>query len=78
MNKTIFLLLFIFTSISFSSTKTIDKRIKNNTSNLNISLTKKKETSRKVKDLAYQIDKQNKNIMKLEKNIKEININSGM
>ena len=74
MNKTIFLLLFIFTSISFSSTKTIDKRIKNNTSNLNISLSKKKETSRKVKDLAYQIDKQNKNIMKLEKNIKEINM----
>ena len=74
MNKTIFLLLFIFTSISFSSTKTIDKRIKNNTSNLNISVSKKKETSRKVKDLAYQIDKQNKNIMQLEKNIKKINM----
>ncbi|WP_228144698.1 MULTISPECIES: murein hydrolase activator EnvC family protein [Arcobacteraceae] len=73
MNKILFLLLFIFSSISFSSTQVIDKKIKSNKSNLNKSASKKKQTSQKVKSLANKIADQNKNIIKLEKDIKKVN-----
>ena len=73
MNKLIFLFLFTFTSIAFSSTKVIDNKIKSNKKNLNKSVSKKKQTSQKVKSLASKIESQNKNIIKLEKNIKKVN-----
>ncbi|MGB1227434.1 MAG: murein hydrolase activator EnvC family protein [Poseidonibacter sp.] len=74
MNKLLFLFLLIFAGVAFSSTKVIDNKIKNNKNNLNKSVSKKKQTSLKVKSLASKIDIQNKNIITLEKNIKKVNL----
>lgn len=73
MNKILFILLLIFSNISFASTKTIDSKIKSNKNSLNKNVSKKKQTSLKVKSLANKINLQNKNIIKLEKNIKKVN-----
>ena len=73
-SRIIFLLLFIFSNVTFSSTKVIDNKIKNNKSNLHKSVSKKKQASQKVKDLANRIDKQNRNIIKLERDIKKVNL----
>ncbi|WP_121626849.1 murein hydrolase activator EnvC family protein [Poseidonibacter antarcticus] len=73
-SKIIFLLLFIFGNVTFSSTKVIDNKIKNNKSNLHKSVSKKKQASQKVKDLANKIDRQNRNIIKLERDIKKVNL----
>lgn len=72
MSKIVFVLLFIFSN-SYASTKAIENKIKSNKNNLNKSLSKKKETSLKVKSLANKINIQNKNIIKLERNIKKVN-----
>ena len=74
MNKLLFLFLLIFAGVAFSSTKVIDNKIKNNKNNLNKNVSKKKQTSLKVKSLASKIDIQNKNIITLEKNIKKVNL----
>ena len=73
MSKILLILLFVFSNITFASTKTIDKKIKSNKNSLNKNVSKKKQTSLKVKDLASKIELQNKNIIKLEKNIKKVN-----
>ena len=73
MNRLIFIFLFIFSSTTFASTKNIDSKIKSNKNSLNKSASKKKQTSLKVKSLANKIEAQNKNIIKLEKNIKKVN-----
>lgn len=73
MSKIFFILLLVFSNISFASTKNIDNKIKNNKKNLNKNVSKKKQTSLKVKSLANKINAQNKNIIKLEKNIKKVN-----
>ena len=73
MNRLIFIFLFIFSSTTFASTKNIDNKIKSNKNSLNKSASKKKQTSLKVKSLANKIEAQNKNIIKLEKNIKKVN-----
>ena len=73
MNKILFILVLIFSTTSFSSTKAIDSKIKSNKNSLNKNLSKKKETSLKVKSLANKINEQNKNIIKLEQNIKKVN-----
>ncbi len=73
MIKIFFILLLIFSNITLASTKTIDKKIKNNKNSLNKNVSKKKQTSLKVKSLANKINEQNKNIINLEKNIKKVN-----
>lgn len=73
MSKILFILLLIVSNISFASTKAIDNKIKNNKNNLNKNVSKKKQTSLKVKSLANKINIQNKNIIKLEKNINKVN-----
>ena len=72
MSKIVFVLLFIFSN-SYASTKAIENKIKSNKNNLNKSLSKKTETSVKVKSLANKINIQNKNIIKRERNIKKVN-----
>ena len=72
MSKIVFVLLLIFSN-SYASTKAIENKIKSNEDNLNKSLSKKKETSLKVRSLANKINIQNKNIIKLERNIKKVN-----
>jgi len=73
MSKILFILLLVFSNTAFASTKTIDNKIKNNKKNLNKNVSKKKQTSLKVKSLANKIKLQNKNIINLEKNIKKVN-----
>jgi murein DD-endopeptidase MepM/ murein hydrolase activator NlpD len=73
MSRILFILLLVFSNITFASTKTIDNKIKNNKNSLNKNVSKKKKTSLKVKSLATKIESQNKNIIKLEKNIKKVN-----
>lgn len=69
----LFLALIIIINYSYASTKTIDKKIHNNQSILNKSASKKKQTTLKIKDLSDRINKQNRNIIKLEKDIKRVN-----
>ncbi|MAD42275.1 MAG: peptidase M23 [Arcobacter sp.] len=73
MSKILFILLLVFSNTAFASTKTIDNKIKNNKKSLNKNVSKKKQTSLKVKSLANKIKLQNKNIINLEKNIKKVN-----
>ena len=73
MTKILFILLLLFSNTTFASTKTIDNKIKNNKNSLNENVSKKKQTSLKVKSLANRINAQNKNIIELEKDIKRVN-----
>lgn len=73
MNKILLILILILSTNSFASTKAIDSKIKSNKNILNKNLSKKKQTSLKVKSLANKISEQNKNIIKLEKNINKVN-----
>lgn len=63
----------IATTLAFSSTTNIDKKIEQNKKILDQSLNKKQQASLKIKELAVQIDNQNNNIIKLEKDIKKVN-----
>ncbi|MGM0518313.1 MAG: murein hydrolase activator EnvC family protein [Campylobacterota bacterium] len=72
MIKLIFITLLIITS-SYSSTKDIENKIRNNKQILNKNLSKKKATTQKINELSKKINKQNENINKLEKNINLIN-----
>ena len=69
----LFLAFIIIINYSYASTKTIDKKIHNNQSILNKSASKKKKTALKIKGLSDRINTQNRNIIKLEKDIKRIN-----
>ncbi len=71
MTKILFLLFISFTFLL--SATNIDKKIEKNKQILNSSSYKKKKASLKVKELAEQIEKQNKNIITLEKDIKKVN-----
>jgi len=63
----------LITSYSFSSTKSIDKKIQSNQKILNSSASKKRATRLKIQELSNKINKQNKNIIKLEKDIVRVN-----
>ncbi len=65
--------LLILISLSMASTNAIDKKISSNKKILNSNDYKKKEATLKIKFLANRINKQNKNLIKLEKDIKKIN-----
>lgn len=62
----------IATTLAFSST-TIDKKIEQNKKILDQSLNKKQQATLKIKELAQEIENQNNNIIKLEKDIKKVN-----
>ena len=64
--------LFISFTFSFSATN-IDKRIEQNKKILNNSSDKKKKATLKVKELASRIERQNRNIIKLEQDIQKVN-----
>lgn len=67
------LTIILFVSYSYSSTKTIDKKIRNNQKILSTNKSKKNKTTLKIKQLSNKIKSQNKNIIKLEKDINRVN-----
>ena len=69
----IFLTIALLSTFSYTSTKSIDKKIQNNKKILNSSVSKKRATTQKINELSKRINKQNKNISKLENDIKRIN-----
>lgn len=60
-------------SLGLTANSNIDKKIQQNEKILNQNLDKKKQATLKIKELADLIEKQNQNIIDLEKNIKTIN-----
>lgn len=67
------LIVFLLFSYSNSSTKSIEKKIQNNTKILNKNASIKKKKDLQVKILAKQISNQNNELSKLEKDIKTVN-----
>lgn len=69
----IFLTIILLSTFSYTSTKSIDKKIQNNKKILNSNVSKKRATTQKINELSKKINQQNDNISKLEKDIKRIN-----
>ncbi|MFA9374693.1 MAG: peptidase M23, partial [Poseidonibacter sp.] len=64
----------ILVNLSIASTNTIDKKISNNKKILTNSNYRKIEATLKIKSLANKIHNQNRNLIRLEKDIKKINL----
>lgn len=63
----------LLSTFSYTSTKSIDKKIQSNKKILNSNVSKKRATTQKINDLSKKINEQNSNITNLEKDIKRIN-----
>ena len=63
----------LLSTFSYTSTKSIDKKIQSNKKILNSNVSKKKATTQKINALSKKINQQNSNISNLEKDIKRIN-----
>lgn len=64
----------ILVNLSIASTNTIDKKISNNKKILTNSNYRKIEATLRIKSLANKIQNQNRNVIRLEKDIKKINL----